>query len=117
MEETTGSPDDLVFGTSSGLPMRLAPFRASAWTPVMRQAGLMVADDSTGTEQPKYTPYALRHYFASRLLQANSDIKYVQSQMGHARAALTLDTYGHLLPSVDDARAAATRSIIGDLLS
>lgn len=117
MDETAGGPDDLVFGTSSGLPMRLTPFRASAWAPVMKQAGLMVTDDSTGAEQPKYTPYALRHYFASRLLQANSDIKYVQSQMGHARAALTLDTYGHLLPSIDDARAAATRSIIGDLLS
>lgn len=117
MDETTGGPDDLVFGTSSGLPMRLTPFRASAWTPLMKQAGLMVTDGATGVDQPKYTPYALRHYFASRLLQANSDIKYVQSQMGHARAALTLDTYGHLLPSVDDARAAATRSIIGDLLS
>lgn len=112
-----GSGDDLVFGTASGLPMRLTPFRASAWTPVMRQAGLMVEDENTGAEKPKYTPYALRHYFASRLLQANTDIKYVQAQMGHARAALTLDTYGHLLPSVDDARASATRSIIGDLLS
>jgi integrase len=77
----------------------------------------MVEDEDTGDQKPKYTPYALRHYFASRLLQANSDIKYVQNQMGHAKAALTLDTYGHLLPAVSDARAAATRAIIGDLLS
>jgi integrase len=113
----SGDPDELVFGTTSGLPMRLTPFRASAWTPLMRQAGLIIPDEADGEGRPKYTPYALRHYFASRLLQANSDIKYVQAQMGHAKAALTLDTYGHLLPSVNDARAAATRSIIGDLMS
>lgn len=114
---TEGDRDDLVFGTSSGRPINLAPFRASAWAPVMRKARLMVADEDTGEQRPKYTPYALRHFFASTLLQANSDIKYVQNQMGHARAALTLDTYGHLLPSPDDSRAASTRAIIGDLLS
>lgn len=112
----SGDADDLVFGTANGLPMRLSPFRASAWTPLMRQAELMVEDEEE-EQKPKYAPYALRHFFASRLLQANADIKYVQTQMGHARAALTLDTYGHLLPSVDDSRAAATRAIIGDLTS
>jgi integrase len=28
-------------------------------------------------------------------LMKNCDIKYVQTQMGHARAALTLETYSH----------------------
>ena len=114
---TDGEPDDLVFGTSSGRPMQLVPFRASAWTPVMREAGLLVEDEETGKQRPKYTPYALRHFFASRLLQTNNDIKYVQTQMGHARATLTLDTYGHLLPAIDDGRAAVTRALIGELRS
>ncbi len=117
MRERAGGDDDLVFGTSSGLPLRLAPFRASAWNPLMLQAGLVIEDEGDAAPKPKYTPYALRHYFASRLLQANSDIKYVQAQMGHAKAVLTLDTYGHLLSPVDDSRAAATRSIIGNLLA
>lgn len=112
-----GDQDELVFGTRTGRPMNLIPFRASAWTPVMRQAGLTIEGEKSGKERPKYTPYALRHFFASCLLQANNDIKYVQAQMGHARASLTLDTYGHLLPSMDDSRAAATRAIIGDLRS
>lgn len=112
-----GNPDDLVFGTRTGKPMQLVPFRASAWVPVMKKAGLMVQDSQTGIEHPKYTPYALRHFFASCLLMKNCDIKYVQTQMGHARAAITLDTYGHLLPSIDDTRAATTRALVGDLLS
>ncbi len=112
-----GRPDDLVFGTRTGKPMQLVPFRASAWAPVMKKAGLMVKDSKTSVERPKYTPYALRHFFASCLLMKNCDIKYVQAQMGHARAAITLDTYGHLLPSIDDARAATTRALVGELLS
>lgn len=115
--EKDGGPDDLVFGTRTGKPMQLVPFRASAWTPVMKKAGLMVRNGKTGAEHPKYTPYALRHFFASCLLLKNCDIKYIQTQMGHARAAITLDTYGHLLPSMDDARAATTRALVGDLLS
>lgn len=114
---TKGDPDDLIFGTRTGRPINLIPFRASAWTPVMRRAKLMVRDSNADKERPKYTPYALRHFFASRLLQKNHDIKYVQTQMGHASAALTLDTYGHLLPSTDDTRAASTRALISELLA
>lgn len=112
-----GDGDDLVFGTKTGRPINLVPFRAAAWTPVMRQAGLIVVDEETGTERSKYTPYALRHFFASRLLQKHRDIKYVQHQMGHAKASITLDTYGHLLPSTDDARAASTRALVDELLN
>jgi len=112
-----GDDDALVFGTETGRPIQLPPFRASAWSPVMRRAGLMVEDEKTGKQRPRYTPYALRHFFASRLLQESGDIKYVQSQMGHARASLTFDTYGHLLPAKDDTRGAVTRGIIGSLKS
>ncbi|MFZ6047348.1 tyrosine-type recombinase/integrase [Pseudomonas sp. CR3202] len=112
-----GSPDNLVFGTRTGKPMQLVPFRASAWNPLMKEAGLMVPNADTSEAQPKYTPYALRHFFASSLLMKNCDIKYVQSQMGHARAGLTLDTYGHLISVKDDARSATTRGLVGELLS
>ncbi|AXM98010.1 tyrosine-type recombinase/integrase [Pseudomonas plecoglossicida] len=112
-----GTPDDLVFGTRTGKPMQLVPFRASAWAPLMKQAGLMTKDTESGEVHPKYTPYALRHFFASSLLMKNCDIKYVQSQMGHARASITLDTYGHLIPTKDDTRTAATRGLVGELLS
>ncbi len=52
----------------------------------------------------------LRHFYASTLLSAGVSIKAVQSHLGHGSAALTLDVYGHLMPSDDD----RSRSAIGE---
>ena len=43
--------------------------------------------------------YDLRHTCASLLIAQGASIKAVQAQLGHATASITLDTYGHLLPS------------------
>lgn len=42
----------------------------------------------------------LRHTYASYLLSHNVPVKYVQEQLGHASSRVTLDTYGHVMPSV-----------------
>lgn len=42
--------------------------------------------------------HALRHTTASIMLRDGVDVKTVQHMLGHATAAMTLDTYGHLLP-------------------
>jgi integrase len=42
--------------------------------------------------------YDLRRTAASLLIREGASIKAVQKQMGHATAAITLDTYGHLFP-------------------
>jgi integrase len=47
----------------------------------------------------------LRHGHASQALQDGTPVKTVQSRLGHATAAFTLDVYGHLMPG-DDKRAA-----------
>ena len=39
----------------------------------------------------------LRHTYASLLIMAGKHPKYICTQMGHHSAALTLDTYGHLM--------------------
>jgi Phage integrase family len=38
----------------------------------------------------------LRHSYATWLLEAGADIRWVQRQLGHATIAQTSDTYGHL---------------------
>ena len=43
----------------------------------------------------------LRHFYASVLIAAGLNVKVVQSRLGHATAAETLETYAHLWP--DDA--------------
>lgn len=59
------------------------------------------------------TPKSLRHFHATELLRAGVPIKVVQHRLGHAKAQLTLDTYGHFMPT-DDLRAAA---VMGELLA
>jgi len=39
----------------------------------------------------------LRHSFAVTSLYAGDDIKTVQTNLGHATAQFTLDTYGHVM--------------------
>ena len=46
---------------------------------------------------PRLTFHALRHTFASILIDQGENIKYIQSQLGHAKASTTLDIYGHLM--------------------
>ena len=46
---------------------------------------------------PKLNFHALRHTFASILIDQAENIKYIQSQLGHAKTSTTLDIYGHLM--------------------
>jgi Phage integrase family len=43
--------------------------------------------------------HALRHHYASVLLDAGARIKAVSEYLGHADAGFTLRTYPHLMPS------------------
>ena len=45
--------------------------------------------------------HALRHTFGSLLLQKGASVVYVKEQMGHSSIQVTVDTYGHLVPSAD----------------
>ena len=42
----------------------------------------------------------LRHTFASILIAAGHNLKYIQNQMGHSSIKVTMDLYGHLMPEV-----------------
>jgi integrase len=42
--------------------------------------------------------HALRHFYASALLDAGENIKAVSEYMGHADPGLTLRVYAHLMP-------------------
>jgi integrase len=53
----------------------------------------------------------LRHFCASALIAGGVDVKGVQAVLGHATAAETLDTYGHLWPDTDDRVRHALRQL------
>jgi integrase len=49
----------------------------------------------------------LRHTCATLLLLKNVNPKIVSEMLGHASIAITLDTYSHLLPNMQDHAAKA----------
>jgi integrase len=96
-EHLTGKgPDDLVFTSARGAPLRNHNFRARVFTPAAASIGV-----------PHLTPHDLRHAAASLAVQAGANIKAVQRMLGHASAAMTLDVYAGLFG--DDLDAVAER--------
>ncbi|NLB46665.1 MAG: tyrosine-type recombinase/integrase, partial [Microbacteriaceae bacterium] len=56
---------------------------------------------------PRVTPHDLRHTAASLAISAGANVKAVQRMLGHASAAMTLDTYAELFDDdLDDVAAA-----------
>lgn len=54
---------------------------------------------------PRVTAHALRHTAASLAISAGANVKAVQRMLGHASAAMTLDTYADLFDTDADAVA------------
>ena len=117
-ERCPNSDHDLVFPTRLGTPQQLGKFRRGAWLPLMREAHLMITDEIGGRkgERPKYTPYALRHYFASKLIEMRKDLKFIQQTMGHSRIEITLNVYGHLLKDKEDAKKETAEALAVEIL-
>jgi len=109
---------NLVFPTDSGKPISLTNFRAGAWIPLMDKVGLMETETVNGVEiiRPKYTPYALRHYFASKLIEKGKDFKFIQDTMGHSKIEITLNVYGHLLKDREEAKKQTAEELASEIL-
>lgn len=56
-------------------------------------------------EFPRVTPHDLRHTAASLAISSGANVKAVQRMLGHASAAMTLDTYADLFDDDLDAVA------------
>ena len=54
----------------------------------------------------KANVHSLRHTYAVLCLQNGDDVETVQSNLGHATAAFTLDVYGHVSERMKEASAA-----------
>lgn len=81
-------PSDFVFTRPSGQP--LDPSTTS------QRFRRIVASG----EFPRIRLHDLRHTHASHLLQAGANLKAVQERLGHANPMFTIDTYIHLMPTI-----------------
>lgn len=61
---------------------------------------------------PRVSFHALRHTHASMLIRKGVDILTISRRLGHSKASVTLDTYGHLIEGADTAAAEAIASIL-----
>ena len=87
-------PDDLLFTSPNGGPLRLNNWRRDVFNPSCARAGLVGV-----------TPHDLRHTAASLAISAGANVKAVQLMLGHASAAMTLDVYAGLFGDDLDAVA------------
>jgi integrase len=90
------APDDLVFTTWRGKPLRNLNFRRDVFDKAAADAGL-----------EGLTPHELRHTAASLMVSAGANVKAVQRALGHGSAAMTLDVYSGLFD--DDLDGVADR--------
>ena len=83
-------PDTLVFSHADGSPRSPATLTA-AFRKLSRRAGLGAV-----------RLHDLRHTHASILLKLGIHPKIVSERLGHANIQITLDTYSHLLPGLQE---------------
>ena len=101
-------PEGLLFG--NGLTHMKNDGDERGWfATAVRHA--QVADPSI----PRLTPHDLRHTAASLAISAGANVKAVQRMLGHASAAMTLDTYADLFDDDLDAVAERLNDAMADI--
>jgi len=85
--------DDLVFSTLEGKPLRPNTI-TRAWNTIAQNAGVKII-----------RLHDARHSHASLMLKAGIHPKIVQERLGHSTIAMTLDTYSHVTPGLQQAAA------------
>jgi integrase len=88
-------PTTLVFSTIEGELLRPRNI-TKAWSRMM----------------PDRSFHSLRHTHVSLLIAAGVDILTISRRLGHSKAAVTLDTYGHLIEGADAAAAKAIEGVL-----
>jgi len=87
---------DLIFPNQNGLPLEANNVVPRYFRKALKKA-----------ELPRMRFHDLRHTYASLLLEQGENIKYIQSQLGHASPTVTLNVYAHLMKPIN--RASANR--------
>lgn len=86
----------------AGQPVGHHPFQ-HAWRQTVKRAGV----------EQGLRFHSLRHRFASVLISGGCSVVALQRAMGHSSAAITLNLYGHLMPSDTDRIRLAMESEFG----
>lgn len=94
--------NDLVFATRDGTPHNSRNLAQRHLLQILKRAELPLT----------FRLYDLRHSCATLLLAVGENPKVVSERLGHASIVLTLDTYSHVLPSMQQAATAKLESLL-----
>ena len=115
LEEARGKAGDFVFATSTGTAFMarnlVRAFKSAIQSVNEQEVISATAEGRDPVVIPDVRFHDLRHTHATALLGANVHPKVVSERLGHASIRLTLDTYSHVMPSMQTEAA----SVIGDL--
>lgn len=79
-------------------------------TPTHKFREILTAYNAAASDQeqlPEIHLHDLRHTSASILISAGVDVATVSRRLGHSKISITLDTYTHALPDIDQAASCA----------
>jgi integrase len=86
----------LIFASEVGEPLDRRYITTYHFKPLLMRAGL-----------PQIRFHDLRHTCATLLLSRKVNSKILSEMLGHATIAITLDTYSHVLPTMQESAAKA----------
>jgi integrase len=92
-----GTPEALVFPSQTGKPLRHDLFYGRHFKPAVRKA---LPADKHGLRF-----HDLRHTCASLSIAAGAHPKLISARLGHSSIQITMDRYGHLYDSAEEALA------------
>ncbi|MEV5599768.1 site-specific integrase [Streptomyces sp. NPDC052496] len=113
---TTNGPlvrKKILFTGNTGDHIRASHFDDHYWKPALVAAGVIPEPEAGERYQAarEHGMHALRHFYASVLLDAGESIRALSSYLGHSDPGFTLRTYTHLMPSSEG----RTRSAVDTL--
>ncbi|MFE4056414.1 tyrosine-type recombinase/integrase [Streptomyces sp. NPDC059096] len=91
----------LIFSGASGDHVRVSHFNDHMWKPALAAVGV-IPEPEEGERYaaaPEDGMHALRHFYASVLLDAGENIRALSAYLGHSDPGFTLRIYTHLMPS------------------
>jgi integrase len=92
--------DGLVFTSDNAELLHRTRYNNSIWKPALRVAGVEPTRENG--------MHALRHHYASVLLEGGVSIRALADYLGHSDPGFTLRVYAHLMPDSED----RTRSVV-----
>ncbi|MEU3084501.1 site-specific integrase [Streptomyces albidoflavus] len=103
----------LIFTGPRGGHVWRTSLNEEAWKPALAAAGVIPVPERGRpyAESRENGMHALRHFYASVLLDAGENIKALAEYLGHSDPGLTLRVYAHLMPSSQERTRKAVAAI------